>query len=44
VAAVAGIVGLVVGESTPNPYYYSQAGVVVWLAATGALTMGRIKA
>ena len=44
VAAVAGIVGLVVGESTPNPYYYSQAGVVVWLAATGALTMRRIKA
>jgi hypothetical protein len=39
VAAITGVIGLVVAEWTPNPYYYGQALVIVWLALTGVVTL-----
>lgn len=32
-------VAVVVGESTPTPFYYGQAVIIVWLAATAAVML-----
>lgn len=39
VALVECAVGVIVGEGSPNFYYYAQALFVIWLAATGVLML-----
>lgn len=39
VALICSGVGLVISEATPNPLYYAQALVIVWLAATAGVML-----